>query len=235
MFNIPQAIRLTNLSRIIYQVYTPMKKSLAEIGLQPKDYEYIEQKDTQMLVIHNKETQVIEIVFRGTKGIPDWITDINCKIVHTQYGGVHAGVYTGYRAIEDDLLSILSAYPNYKIDITGHSLGFGLATVCACSLMSFYEDNISSIYGIGGMKCLNREGKEWYNKNLGAKTFRIEDNDDIVTRLPINFQSIGERILSDDNKTWKDKMKNIFQFKFFREEHDAGKYLENLKRKQECF
>eukprot|EP00013_Stygamoeba_regulata_P011257 CAMPEP_0177669966 /NCGR_PEP_ID=MMETSP0447-20121125/23804_1 /TAXON_ID=0 /ORGANISM="Stygamoeba regulata, Strain BSH-02190019" /LENGTH=430 /DNA_ID=CAMNT_0019177031 /DNA_START=112 /DNA_END=1404 /DNA_ORIENTATION=+ len=92
-------------------------------------------KNISWLICTNHSKKIVFVVFRGSRSTHDWM--INFTAVSTPFQGgvnVHRGIYLSllqtYRvAIEPQLSKFFEKNPSYVLNITGHSLGGGYATV----------------------------------------------------------------------------------------------------------
>ncbi|HWK55364.1 MAG TPA: lipase family protein [Hyphomicrobiales bacterium] len=86
--------------------------------------------------------QLVTCVVRGserplsdTGGWRDWINNFrSCKVPF--YGGLsaHAGYAAAARALAEQLLQLLGVFPDYRVRITGHSLGGSVALLLAIAM-----------------------------------------------------------------------------------------------------
>jgi len=149
----------------------------------------LDKKSTQCFVASNDLFAIV--AFRGSdiwtkkekfsmeKAMADLKADIDIRLVDWPQGGkVHRGFRNALLEVWPDLWPYLGDLDRKgcKIWIAGHSLGGALATLCG-SLLS----NPQGIYTFGSPKVGNEEFKE----QLGVKVYRIVNNDDIVSRLPL--------------------------------------------------
>lgn len=209
MFNLQKAIQLAKCSRFIYLGFSDMQDKIIELMPNARigeNWWYVERKDTQVLMAINEEETEIDIVFRGTSTVKDWMTDAQFRLT----GGVHSGVRSAYMVVADDIRNYLEKLyqkkAEYSIYISGHSLGGGLAQQCASYLHDIYPMDIAGVYTYGSMKIFNREAANNYNQRLGHLTYRCVHGADVITGLPLTLKEIGNLIYIDNNnKIWIDK------------------------------
>ncbi|KAI8140923.1 lipase [Fennellomyces sp. T-0311] len=105
--------------------------------------------DTNALVARDDNEQVIYVVFRGSASLNNWLANMN--VILTNYRGatgarVHAGFWNSYEDVQSRLMSVVrsqhNSNPNYKIAVTGHSLGGALAVFHALDL---YQNGITNV------------------------------------------------------------------------------------------
>jgi hypothetical protein len=145
------------------------------------------------------------IAFRGSKSIRNWITDAEFERtlpagVDTRLGvKVHAGFYQALCSVSEAIQKFLGNSPDFNdarppgnckpLFITGHSLGGALAVLTAIEL-HMLGFPIAQVYTFGQPRVGNAAFKKFYECNglpgsgLGARTFRLVYQEDIVPRVP---------------------------------------------------
>ena len=84
----------------------------------------------------------IVVAFRGTSSMNDVVTDLLCDNVPYTWPGstAHDGMAHAARSLFDDLspliLGLHRQHPGYRLVVTGHSLGAGVATLFAATILS---------------------------------------------------------------------------------------------------
>ncbi|MDF2859453.1 MAG: lipase-like isoform, partial [Neobacillus sp.] len=139
----------------------------------------------------------LSITFRGSNSGTDWKTDFAFRKKVIPYGNtlskirVHTGFLNAYKspAVREAIHAMISS-DTFQIMITGHSLGAALAVLCAVDLEYHYPDKDYEVILFGAPRVGNRAFRNSYNKRL-FKTLRIENGNDIVTKLP--FACMGYR------------------------------------------
>ncbi|OAD75385.1 hypothetical protein PHYBLDRAFT_89820, partial [Phycomyces blakesleeanus NRRL 1555(-)] len=154
--------------------------------------------DVTGYIARNDKTKEIELVYRGSGSIDNWIT--NLKFVRKDYppvsgASVHIGFYDAYIESQSIVLTYiraqLTSYPSYRVVVTGHSLGGAIAPIAALDLYQrdsrFTNQNLF-IYTYGGPRIGNDEFA-YYLTSTGITYERTVNNRDIVVHLPP--QSVG--------------------------------------------
>ncbi|KAG6041141.1 hypothetical protein E4U41_005865 [Claviceps citrina] len=132
--------------------------------------------------------QEIVLSARGSDSIRNFVTDIiffwhvchfgsNCK--------VHAGFSKAWREVRDEVVGIINsargAYPNYRVVVTGHSLGAAVAVLAAADLR---KDGITvDIYTYGSPRVGNDHFSDWMDAQPGGH-WRVTHGKDPIPKLP---------------------------------------------------
>jgi len=148
--------------------------------------------DTQCVVFG--DAKKIVVVFRGTEGkIEDWRTDR--KFIRAGWKGegtVQRGFNEAMESVWSDIEQRIEALRTnqQKVWFTGHSLGGALAALAAARmLLLLTPTDIGGVYTFGQPRVGDFDFSDDYNAVLKDKTFRMVNNNDVVTRVP--FQSFG--------------------------------------------
>ncbi|KAI9029626.1 Alpha/Beta hydrolase protein [Phycomyces nitens] len=149
--------------------------------------------DTNGFVSRNDKTKVITLVFRGSSSIRNAIADI--KLSLAEYppvvdAKVHNGFYQSYTEVQKEVLSTMfkeiSAYPDYKIVVTGHSLGAATAVLAALDLFQrddrFNSKNLSII--TYGEPRVGNPAFAYYMTGTGIRHDRVVHKQDLVAHIP---------------------------------------------------
>jgi triacylglycerol lipase len=192
---------------------------------------YIEDKATSTQGYVAASDDNIVIFFRGTRGKKDIQTDIKIAKVPApswkKADEVHKGFWTSYESIREVLATtILFLLKNRKrkVWVTGHSLGAAISGIAAFDLQrSNIEIKIEGSYLFGQPRFCNKAFSKTYNKELKSVTFRFVNNNDLVTRIPLNIMGYfhtGTLYYFDSNKklkkqiTWWFNLMDRFRGKF---------------------
>jgi triacylglycerol lipase len=144
--------------------------------------------DTQCHIWNLDDCTVI--AFRGTSSLRDWITDAEFPL--RPMTGSNGRVHEGFLNALNNILAMMIArlLPDgvdkarlKPIVITGHSLGGSLAALCAYCLNDLGLP-IHSVYTFGQPRTGDAKFAQAYNAELGDRTFRLVNQNDIVPRVP---------------------------------------------------
>jgi pimeloyl-ACP methyl ester carboxylesterase len=159
--------------------------------------------DTQAAVISN--SRVIIVTFRGSEApwstIRDWMTNFDragLAVPTPPHWGpvhVHRGFFNAlasqYNMVRNRVRALRTGTNPPKVFLTGHSLGGGLATLCAYAFRQLEDIPVQGVYTFGGVKVGTRQFRESYNDlsagnggTLRQCTFRWVRGNDFAARLP---------------------------------------------------
>jgi triacylglycerol lipase len=166
---------------------------------------FIEDKstDTQCYVTpYQKYTGYVDIaiVFRGTEQkITDWLTDFNAFHMVVPYNNeasdirVHGGLLNAYKSVRDKIHKYIQSIKERVgiIYVIGHSLGGGLATLCAVDMQYNYKSISGPVvcYTYGALKVGNKAFVDSYNTRV-PETYRIYMRTDLVPLMPPKFADL---------------------------------------------
>jgi hypothetical protein len=162
-----------------------LKEYLARAGFELELTIGYDRPGTQVFVARDERRQTVVIAFRGTEA--DDLTDISDdakfgKIPWANDKGEFLGeVHAGFaKALDRDAVTepisryVRSLGVNYRIILTGHSLGAALATLMTT------RTSASCLYTFGSC----RVGNKTFVQSLRTKNFRFANCCDLVTRVP---------------------------------------------------
>lgn len=140
-----------------------------------------------------RHNDILWITFRGSDSPRDWRTNLTFWQKTIPYDNteskikVHAGFLNAYKTpgVRDKILESVACGTHY-IKICGHSLGAALAVLCAVDIEFNYPDRDIEAVLFGCPRVGNKAFMLSYNKRVD-KTVRIENGNDIVTKLPFVF------------------------------------------------
>lgn len=194
MLNLPLAINLSQYAQLAYSGNSDIELEMKR--RQIRDFKFLDRSETQCLII--KAGYDIIIAFRGTepKNIGDWLTDINIQKQNFYSGVVSEGILDAYRLIQPEIMQFLAKHMTNisKLWLTGHSLGAGLATVCAASLLTIgIGVEFDRLVTFGSPRVGDKAFASLLN-DYRERIDRFVNNQDIVTRTPpanLGFSHIG--------------------------------------------
>jgi len=146
------------------------------------------------------------LIFRGTEPTAwnQWATDGDVirqpfKIGEFQIGEIHTGFLTSVETIWNQIKQCLhraNPQQDKKLFVGGHSLGAGMSQA-ASSILVFSNDlpSPTAVYNFGCPRALDAEAANRYNEQLGPKTYRVVNNNDIVCDVPLEvmgFSHVGQ-------------------------------------------
>ncbi|CAO3700048.1 unnamed protein product [Rhizopus stolonifer] len=149
--------------------------------------------DTHGYVMRSNAQKTIYLVFRGTSSFRSAVTDLVFTFAdYAPVSGakVHAGFQSSYKQVVNDYFSVvqdqLTAFPGYKVIVTGHSLGAAQALLAGMDLYQ-RESRLSAsnlnIYTYGGPRVGNPTFA-YYVESTGIPIYRSVDKRDIVPHVP---------------------------------------------------
>jgi triacylglycerol lipase len=168
------------------------------------------------------------LIFRGTEPTAwnQWATDAQTFRIPFGDGEVHKGFLSAVELIWPEIISHLQeADPDRKkrLFVGGHSLGAGMSQVASAKLASPENDRSpEAVYNFGCPRALDSVGARIYNDQLGSRTYRVVNNNDIVCRVPLKimgFSHVGQlKYLTSDGKlrdklSWVQRMKERWRGK----------------------
>jgi triacylglycerol lipase len=219
-----------------------------------QDFYWIEDvaTDTQCFVAI-AEPKVV-VAFRGTTSVRDVITDAQCLRTRLHSGiEVHGGFERARQAIAPRLYRFLATLDfQPRLWFTGHSLGGALAMLCANACNGWPASAYAGVYTYGQPRVGNAAFRDTYNAFLGAITFRVVNEEDIVPRVPgylVGFRhagnevflkspggvalnpTLGEKITSDIAGIYSawDKMRSPFALAEILDDHHIAAYLDRCR------
>lgn len=170
--------------------------------------------DLQFIVsikkVRENEKGEISIIFRGSQEKEDWLTNLSLKYSsHNKFRKcVHSGFYRSFKIFRksvkskkvdkeiDFLEDIKSINENYKLTLSGHSLGGAIATIVGCYFIDkgINKDNLS-IFTFGAPPIAKKEFCDYYKNSFNI--FRFVNKEDPVPNITkfTKLEHIGKAIL----------------------------------------
>mmetsp|Transcript_3830 Transcript_3830/g.11413 ORF Transcript_3830/g.11413 Transcript_3830/m.11413 type:complete len:544 (+) Transcript_3830:200-1831(+) len=176
--------------------------------------------DTDLMVLHNVERELLAVVWRGTESFADVRADIAAWSAEWPYATenkklfVSVGFKNSHESVVVPLTSALKdlwATGRYsRILVAGHSLGGALAHLHAHALSYIMSEELGRsrlppeerllCYTIGAPKCGNPEFAMDYARRV-PHTYRIVNDADVVPWLPVPRRvHVGVPVLIDETR-----------------------------------
>jgi predicted lipase len=182
------------------------------------------------------------VAFRGSEetGTADWITDL--KFLQTPFPyikrnrkiKVHLGFNQAYQSVRDTVIRIVQESAHERVICTGHSLGGGLAKLCALDIAYNVPGKTVYVYTYGAPKVGNAEFAKASNKKV-PNTFRFVNGSDIVPTIPLgDYAHVGQlcrigRLVQEEGEesswSWNDLLGRVVDRL---DDHFPYKYIEQL-------
>lgn len=156
-------------------------------------------KGTATVLLAHTGTDIF-IAFRGSDDLGDWAQNLDArpkdarKFFNSKTPvDVHNGFLTTYKLLHDDIKKYIDNLlktkavdrDNYRLWVTGHSLGGALATLAGLKLSQVHSPTrIGGVYPFSAPRVGLLRFRTLYNDAIGTKTLRPWYGNDIVTRLP---------------------------------------------------
>jgi hypothetical protein len=202
-YNRTNALWLAEFCRLIYrrgedEIPRPTGFRARDIFLTPHNWReenFFNIDDTQVALFISTTLKCGALVFRGTLGPKDLLTDAEFVLVDWLPGGgrVHVGFWEALQKVWERIEERLTGFP-HPVFYTGHSLGAALATLAAArALLEKRLPKPGAIYTFGSP----RVGDATFTALLqDVYHCRVVNDNDIVATvpppLPLLFQHDGE-------------------------------------------
>ena len=191
-FHQGNALWLAEFSRLIYRQDRTEKKSARITSrtelLAAQEWEemaFIQVQSVEAAIFRSHALSAAVLVFRGTLGIGDTLTDMNALM--SDWRGV-GKIHCGFRKDIDRVWPLLVEklkHLDLPIFITGHSLGGALATLAAALLRN--EPRLpqpAAVYTFGSPRVGDREFAESLHDLFHC---RVVNGHDVVPKVPLPF------------------------------------------------
>jgi len=162
----------------------------------------------------DKAANAIFIVVRGTavESVKDWIEDTSFTLVHAYTNkpsvAVHSGFNSGWGTLRAGVKQLISklkvACPKCTLNLVGHSLGGGMATLAAVDLTRS-GTKVNSLVTMGCPRVGNAQFAAYFG-TLRIPSVRWVNKHDIVPHLPLThlgYHHITQEFWSTDGTNFR--------------------------------
>lgn len=225
--------RATMFELSIFSLLAYQNKEYVEEFLATKGYphvKFIENKSTCTQCYIAASDEDVIVFFTGTTDIKDILTDLEISKVPAPSGKkkeeVHKGFLTAQESIKEEIvyeIRMLQQEKHRRLWLTGHSLGAALAGIDGFDLQYNCGDiEVNGMYIFGCPRFSNVGFQHTFDTLLCEKTFRIVNNNDIVTRIPLismGYRHIGTLYYFDSKGklqkgiSWWRSLRDLFKGK----------------------
>ncbi|QDT59467.1 Lipase (class 3) [Stieleria bergensis] len=198
----PVASLMLELSDIAYLPPSTARAKIQELGWES---ESINAGSMQGYVIDAGDDSIV--TFRGTEGHEyDIVQDLRFIGVNTEQGSMHGGFAKGYDLMHDQVVELLKRYQTKRVWLTGHSLGGGLAVVCAHRLLEESTYPIAGMMTFGQPKVVRSQLAGYLGPKLSGKYVFFVNDMDPVTRVISPYEHFGHMVRWNDNDIERSQM-----------------------------
>lgn len=148
----------------------------------------------QAILVEHRDC--LAISFRGTDELLDWLDNLNALTVEAPFGPCHRGflhsVLDLWEPVQERFRELHQQRPR-GLFLCGHSLGGAMATVAA-ALLLHHGIPFTAVYTFGQPRALTGVSALPYEHRAGARTFRFQNNNDLISRAPtrlLGFTHVG--------------------------------------------
>ncbi|WP_353270887.1 lipase family protein [Wolbachia endosymbiont (group A) of Hedychridium roseum] len=191
----------TNPSENIIFEFKKMYKTRAELfseGYKIIPFGNSFEEDAGYVFIKGEE---ITIAYHGTRGLNDAITDLNASFTTSELlpdgGRIHRGFYNSFTDSWPNLYGILKSHAekqgseikDFKINLTGHSMGGAIAKIAALCLNKTEGAEDVHVATFADPRVFDLTASEIYNDALQEKTIRVthHQRDPVPALCPGSF------------------------------------------------
>ena len=200
-----------------------------------------ESTDLQIGITINDEQKHLAVVFRGSESLTDWYYDLQVYKMNLKDDiWIHSGFYKQlhtdniHKCIISKVKSILDIHPDYKVFVTGHSLGGALATLFGY-ILSHEITNHVTVVSFASPRIGNKPWKKSFEQKENLKHYRVTNNRDMITATPnINYYHTGTdiRLYNDSYYINFGNVHSCCDYSVFTNwsllDHDCELYYKNL-------
>ncbi|XP_028404694.1 uncharacterized protein LOC114527241 [Dendronephthya gigantea] len=175
-------------------------------------------RDTEVLLFTHPEMKLAIFGFRGTesKNLNDWRKNFKTILTSVRIGSagfkIHQGFRDRYLDISPWFESEYQAIPqDYKIMITGHSLGGALATVSAVYAGGKLNRKPDAVIPFASPLVGEKDFQAYYEEFVGCDhTLRVTVKNDMVTKIPpplVGYVHVCSPLELEGNTGFLDELK----------------------------
>ncbi len=202
----PVASLMLDLCEIAYMPPVEARLRLSALGM---DSESINAGSMQGYVIDAGDDSII--ILRGTEAHEyDVLQDLRFLKAKTDQGSMHGGFVKGYGPMHAQVVALLKQYNTKRAWLTGHSLGGGLAIVCAHQLLVDAEYPIAGVMTFGQPKVVRDDMKRFLEPLLNGKYVFFVNDMDPVTRVVDPYLHFGHMVRWNDNDIERSSHRSLF-------------------------
>ena len=205
-FNRDRAIEL---GKLVQQAYEQFQKSkdhqawhvrgpydnLVEFSARPDSLFSLVAPEPFGFVARSQVNGGVHVVFRGTQSPADWIANLRFPQTPNTLGGQHTlggKVEVGFSFVYGQCSGVIlaklrelkTAGTLQRLDVTGHSLGGALATLCAADIVSQPDLIPPQLYTFASPRTGDRHFAAAFNSKC-PDTWRTVNTEDIVNTVPL--------------------------------------------------
>ncbi|KAI9292200.1 alpha/beta-hydrolase [Neoconidiobolus thromboides FSU 785] len=136
---------------------------------------------------------IIALAFRGTSNIQNWLQNSKFVLTELYPGKPGVEVHSGFKLVTDNLFSLykedlktlLEEYPDYKVVVTGHSLGGAISTLSTIKVKDEFNVSDDKLINVsyGSPRVGNYDFAYKYNY-MKHSALRVTNARDIVPHFP---------------------------------------------------
>jgi len=124
------------------------------------------------------------VVFRGTRDLRNWLTDLDCTKtpywIHGQGARIHRGFWKAWCSVREEVAAMVQ---HRRVTLAGHSLGGALAMLAGIDLAQSGVE-VAGVYTFGQPRVGDSAFRRQYDSALGSRTFRVVAPGDVVPCVP---------------------------------------------------
>lgn len=175
----PAVVDLARCAMTAYEAPPEWRKSIPKLGF-PSYGDAIKGSAKGVVMVVGDEAV---IAFQGTDDFGDWFTNLDNDLAALPEDRVHRGFLKAYRSVSGQIRAVLADHGVKHVWITGHSLGGGMAVLCAIDLVREQEIDVRGVITFGQPLLLSPTFAPEANRLLGNRHMRFIHEDDIVPRV----------------------------------------------------